>query len=485
MDGNHGSGKRKSKKAYAILLACTVLVLLCAGVGLVLQNGKRADQNTEAGYIYESFEALLEALGLAEKEREEVTYSYEELFGEMGVCALAVPAVPDPACFTYEELEDGTLRITGYDEDKNTGNPYQVIIPSELGGKPVSTLGTRSIHANDLVELVISEGITTLEKEVFASGWEPCLVALPDSVTHMDEDAFYPVIISCDSEAAYAYGYAMEHGFACRVANPAAEENAFLQDYAVSRHARLPYLCHIRKEGEMHDYIVIEYLDIVGQIRACLDSGSRFFPSDIWDYNEFAVLVLDRESGAVLQCIDSASFHGYPEIVSLDYLPYVHCQDILSVADWNFDGFPDLSLYQGIHGTGAVTFEAIFLFDRDSGTYVHADDFPSRNIYLRTDKQCIESTERGSAAEHYVYRYQYVDGVMTQVAALSLYELWENGTKIIGARDERLIDGEWQIYCEEKVILEDTASGDDVFLATDTGISGNKKPRSKLPCHLV
>ena len=169
MDGNHGSGKRKSKKAYAIILACTVLVLLCAGVGLVLRNGKRADQNTEAGYLYESFEALLEALDLAEKEREEVTYSYEELFGEMGACALAVPAVPDPACFTYEELEDGTLRITGYDEDKNTGNPYQVIIPSELGGKPVSTLGTRSIHANDLVELVISEGITTLEREVFAS----------------------------------------------------------------------------------------------------------------------------------------------------------------------------------------------------------------------------------------------------------------------------------------------------------------------------
>ena len=56
---------------------------------------------------------------------------------------------------------------------------------------------------------------------------------------------------------------------------------------------------------------------------------------------------------------------------------------------------------------------------------------------------------------------------MTQVAALSLYELWENGAKIIGARDERLIDGEWQVYREEKVILEDTASSDDVFAAHD------------------
>lgn len=83
------------------------------------------------------------------------------------------PAVPDPAYFTYEELADGTLRITGYDGYIDTGNPYQVIIPSTLDGKPVSTLGTHSIEAHNLVELVISDGIMTLEKEVFASGWQP------------------------------------------------------------------------------------------------------------------------------------------------------------------------------------------------------------------------------------------------------------------------------------------------------------------------
>ncbi|MDE6675057.1 MAG: hypothetical protein K2K19_09650, partial [Acetatifactor sp.] len=67
----------------------------------------------------------------------------------------AVPAVPDSACFTYEELADGTLRITGYDESKNMQNPYQVIIPSMIDGKPVSTLGTQSIQAHKLIELVI------------------------------------------------------------------------------------------------------------------------------------------------------------------------------------------------------------------------------------------------------------------------------------------------------------------------------------------
>ena len=44
-------------------------------------------------------------------------------------------------CFTYEELPDVTLRITGYSEEKNIQNPYQVVIPSTIDGKQVSTLG--------------------------------------------------------------------------------------------------------------------------------------------------------------------------------------------------------------------------------------------------------------------------------------------------------------------------------------------------------
>ena len=44
-------------------------------------------------------------------------------------------------CFSYEELPDGTLRITGYSEEKSTQNPYQVTIPSMIDGKQVSTIG--------------------------------------------------------------------------------------------------------------------------------------------------------------------------------------------------------------------------------------------------------------------------------------------------------------------------------------------------------
>lgn len=73
------------------------------------------------------------------------------------------------ACFTYEELPDGTLRITGYDEEKNTQNPYQVMIPSMIGGKQVSTLGKECLgmpYAGNLLELTVPDGITTIEENV-------------------------------------------------------------------------------------------------------------------------------------------------------------------------------------------------------------------------------------------------------------------------------------------------------------------------------
>lgn len=279
----------------------------------------------------------------------------------------AIPTVPDPACFTYEELADGTLRITGYNEKENTQNPYQVIIPSTIDGKPVSTLGTGAIASTKMLELVISEGITTLESRVIASGWHLCLVALPDSVIHIDEQAFcqkntdyaFSFAISCDSETSYAYEYAVENGFACQLVNPVTEENAFLQDYATGSQTSLPYHSHIRKEGSLHDYVAIEYRDIAYEVQEQMNYN-----------NEFAVLVLDKESGAVLQCIDSSSFDQNK--ISLYDLPEVDCQYLLSIADYNSDGNPDLCLYQGVYGTGAFSLSAIFLFDKDSGLYTES-----------------------------------------------------------------------------------------------------------------
>lgn len=370
----------------------------------------------------------------------------------------AVPAVPDPACFTYEELADGTLRITGYDEGKNILNPYQVIIPSAIDGKPVSTLGSQSIGAHKILELIISEGITTLENNVFASAWDQCLVALPDSAVSIDPKAFYhsasdhvmPIIISCSSENTCAYQFTVDNGLACRLENPVREENAFLRDYAVGPHTSRPYISHIREKGDVFDYIVMEYVDIAEGLQDSMESDS-YSSSSIWQRNEFAILVLDKESGAVLQCIDYSSFDS--ERISLYDLPWVSGDSLLSVADCNFDGYPDLCVYLGVYGTGAVSYDAVFLFDEKQGLY-EDHCFYMRNMVLNPDKQCIDCYERNGPMEHFVDRYQYIDGTLTHVACLATYYFREGDTAGAGLRDERLQGDDWQIYWEGKIYTE-------------------------------
>lgn len=104
-----------------------------------------------------------------------------------------LPLTGETDCFSYEELPDGTLRITGYDEEKNTQDPYRVVIPSMIDGRRVSTLGRECLgapYAGDLLELTVPEGVTTIEEGAIENAFNISLIKLPDSVTFIDEKAF-------------------------------------------------------------------------------------------------------------------------------------------------------------------------------------------------------------------------------------------------------------------------------------------------------
>lgn len=359
-------------------------------------------------------------------------------------------------CFTYEELPDGTLRITGYDE-KNTQNPYQVIIPSVIDGKRVSTLGKECLgapYAGHLVELTVSEGITMIEENVIENTCEISLIKLPDSVKFIDEKAFWrndcqwSVVIACN-DTSYAYQYAQENDFACQVVEPALEENDFLDEYRKGSETDLPYYAHFRTEGEKFDYITIEYRD--NEIEKRLQ-GEMVYHAP----NEFLVLVLDKVSGDILQCLDSSYIEA--DKVAFYWLSGVYCRNFLSLADWNFDGVEDIVCYQGIFGTGAASFSSLFVYDSDSGLYENMPGFLGINSStLRQDKQCIYGFSRGNAVSHYVDRYEYIDGTLTNVARLSI--LGKGGDKV-EIVDERLIDGEWQVYRQETFYSEDASVED-------------------------
>lgn len=359
------------------------------------------------------------------------------------------------ACFTYEELADGTLRITSYDEEKNKMNPYQVIIPSVIDGKQVSTLGKECLgtpYAGDLLELTIPDGITTIEANIIENTWDISLIKIPDSVTFIDENAFWrndsqwPVVIACN-DTSYAYQYAKETGFACQIMEPVLPENQFLDTYRKGTATELPYFAHIKTEGEQFDYITIEYRD--NEIEKRLQGELIYH-----EPNEFLVLITDKTSGDILQCLDSSCVE--PEKIAFYQLDYVYCRTFLSLTDWNFDGIDDICCYQGIFGTGAASFSSLFVYKSDSGLYENIPEFlgidsPS----LRQDKQCIYGFSRGGAASHYVDRYEYVDGTLTNVARLSILGKGQNDVEIT---DERLINGEWQIYHQETFYSRDTSA---------------------------
>ena len=350
-------------------------------------------------------------------------------------------------CFSYEELPDGTLRITGYSEEKNTQNPYQVTIPSMIDGKQVSTIGKGCLgipdSAGELLELTVSDGITTIEGNILEDAPGISLIKLPDSVISIDESAFWrneyswPVVVACN-DTSYAYRHAQENGYACQVMESALPENQFLDGYRKGVTTGLPYYAQWRTEGERFDYITVEYRD--NEIEKRLEGETVYD-----EPNEFLVLVAERSGGDILQCIDSSGMDK--DKVAFSRLQGVCFRNFLSLADWNFDGEEDILCYQGTFGTGAASYSSLFIYDSDSGLYKNVPEFLGIDSpFLREDKQCIYGFSRSGAAAHYVDRYEYIDGQLTNVARLCQMINEGDEVEIV---DERLVDGEWQIYRHE------------------------------------
>ncbi len=85
--------------------------------------------------------------------------------------------------FTFEELEDGTYAVTGYN-----GTDTNIVFPSEYRGKKVTKIGGNASYENCL-SVVIPDGITTIGSYAF-SGSRVQSVEMPDSVVKIEEGAF-------------------------------------------------------------------------------------------------------------------------------------------------------------------------------------------------------------------------------------------------------------------------------------------------------
>ena len=94
--------------------------------------------------------------------------------------------VSDKNMFAYSENDDGTVTITG----GNIVTP-KLEIPAELEGKKVSAIGMNAFTGNNVItDLVIPEGVTTLNWYCFNTCENLETVTLPDSLEFIDGWAF-------------------------------------------------------------------------------------------------------------------------------------------------------------------------------------------------------------------------------------------------------------------------------------------------------
>ena len=99
--------------------------------------------------------------------------------------------------YSVNDAGDG-VTITGY-----TGSAKNLVIPSELGGKPVTEIGIFAFALCDsLTEVTIPEGVTSIGNAAFSGCSSLTEVTIPKSVTSIGDSAFY----NCDALKTVYYG---------------------------------------------------------------------------------------------------------------------------------------------------------------------------------------------------------------------------------------------------------------------------------------
>lgn len=88
--------------------------------------------------------------------------------------------------FSYEVLEDDTIKITGFDDSVT-----EVEIPAEIEGKKVTAIGNKAFYNAEITSVNISAGVTSIGDRVFYKCPNLVSVAIPDGVVSIGHSAFY------------------------------------------------------------------------------------------------------------------------------------------------------------------------------------------------------------------------------------------------------------------------------------------------------
>ena len=113
--------------------------------------------------------------------------------------------------YLYKELDDGTVEITKY-----SGNYTILNIPSTLGGKQVTSIGSDAFSDRMYLEkIIIPSSVTNIAEKAFASAPGLKKITIPDSVKAIGDNAFNSKCTIICTKTSFAYVYASLYSIKC------------------------------------------------------------------------------------------------------------------------------------------------------------------------------------------------------------------------------------------------------------------------------
>ena len=93
----------------------------------------------------------------------------------------------------------------------------------------------------------------------------------------------------------------------------------------------------------------------------------------------------------------------------------------ISFADWNFDGYLDISLFQGVGGTARNVPAYYWLWDNDAHEFVRSDELERlNNVEIIEETQQIKEYEVNGNFSVQTWYHEYKNGVLTMVKSVEV-----------------------------------------------------------------
>lgn len=129
------------------------------------------------------FQDLTNAVIYCEDEEPKETWASN--FHNGSYCVFGIEDILEYNGMTFKVINNNELELTKYNKDE-----LSIIIPSELNGMKVTSIGEKAFHYNDIEEVVLPNTLVTIKRYAFGNCENLKEIVIPNNVVFIGENAF-------------------------------------------------------------------------------------------------------------------------------------------------------------------------------------------------------------------------------------------------------------------------------------------------------